>query len=155
MSGWLEYDYLIISRPTQHPLPAMRSEIVRRIELAPRSQWLAIAEADAMLVILADGKGLGSTGHPDCFGFDGSRPAFDTWMSRRLPNVSYCWLDQYVAAFADRAAQESFNAAMGKRLLRFTQMEKLRPLAVEAMGSDVATSKTAQSAMNRRCQKVY
>lgn len=124
MTRWLEYDYLIVSQPREYEFPALTSGIMGRIEMSPRGQWFMAAEADAMIIVLKNGKGLSSTRHPDCFAFDGSRPTFEAWISRHHPQAAYAWLDQYVIAFADRAAQLSFNGALGWRVLRSAHMPR-------------------------------
>jgi hypothetical protein len=118
MTGWLEYGYLIVSRPDEHPCPSLPSQITRRIEMSPRSQWLIMSGADAMLIVLNGATGLLLTDHPNRYGFNGNRPDFDDWMSAHHPEIAYRWLDQWVVAFADRAAQLSFNDDLGERVLR-------------------------------------
>lgn len=118
MIGWLEYGYVIVSRPDEDLCPSLPDEIASRIEMSPRDQWLVMSETDAMLIVLDGEKGLSLTGHPHRFGFDGNRPDFDDWMSAHHPDIAYRWLDQWVVAFADRAAQASFNDDLGKRVLR-------------------------------------
>jgi len=118
MNGWLEYGYLILSRPEECPFPSLPNQIVSRIEMSPRDQWLIMSAANAMLIVLNDAKGLLLTDHPNRFGFDGNRPDFDDWMAAHHPKIAYRWLDQWVIAFADRAAQLSFNDDLGERVLR-------------------------------------
>lgn len=118
MTGWFEYEYLIASRPDECTCPSLARQIRSRIEMKPRGQWIVMAQADALLIVMDDAKGLLLTNHPDRFGFDGNRPDFDTWMAIHHPNVAYRWLDQALVAFADRAAQLSFNDDLGQRVLR-------------------------------------
>lgn len=118
MIGWLEYDYLVTSRPDECPCPSLPRPIMSRIEMSPRGQWIVMAEADALLIVMNDAQGLRPTNHPDRFGFEGNRPDLDDWMSIQHPDIAYAWLDQYVVAFADRAAQLSFNDDLGQRVLR-------------------------------------
>jgi hypothetical protein len=118
MTGWLEYDYLIASQPNECACPSLNRQITCRIEMKPRGQWLNIAEADALLIVMDGAKGLGLTSHSDLFSFVGNRPNFDGWMSANHPQIDYEWIDQYAAAFADRAAQLSLNDDLGQRVLR-------------------------------------
>ena len=127
MNHWLEYDYFIATLPDQCELPALNDRIMSRIEMSPRRWWIGITDADATLIALDDMTGLRSTTKPDLFEFDGNRPHFDGWMAAHHPDIGYCWLDQYVVAFADRAAQLSFNDDLGERILRCAYL----PRAVE------------------------
>jgi hypothetical protein len=118
MSGWLEYDYLIASQPTETEFPRLNEQIMSRIEMSPRAQRLVITDADAVLIVLDDVKGLLPTAQPDLFNFHGNRPDFDDWMSEHHPDIGYGWIDQWVIAFADRAAQLSFDDDLAERVLR-------------------------------------
>ena len=118
MIGWLAYDYIIATRPDECEFPALNSQIMSRIEMAPCRWWIGITAADAMLSVMDDVKGLGLTDQPDLFEFEGDRPDFDDWMAEHHPEIGYCWIDQYVVAFADRAAQQSFDDDLGQRVLR-------------------------------------
>jgi hypothetical protein len=118
MRGWLEYDYLIASQPDQCAFPSLNIEISSRIEMLPRSQRLVISDADAVLIVLDDMKGLLPTDQSDLFDFNGNRPSLDRWMSEHHPAISYGWIDQWLVAFADRAAQLSFDDDLGQRVLR-------------------------------------
>ncbi len=129
MTGWLEYEYLIASQHDECPCPSLARQITSRIEMSPRGQWIVMAQANAMLIVLNDAKGLRPTDHPDRFGFDGDRPDFDHWMSIHHPNVAFEWVDQYVVAFADRAAQLSFNDDLGERVLRAKHLPRTVPTA--------------------------
>ncbi|WP_374379436.1 hypothetical protein [Dongia sp.] len=118
MNHWLEYDYLIVSQPDECVFDLLGAAIMSRVQMSPRSQWIVMAQADAMLVVLNDAKGLRLTDHPDRYGFDGNRPDFDDWMTVHFPKIAYRWLDQCVVAIADRAAQLSFDRDLGQRVLR-------------------------------------
>jgi hypothetical protein len=118
MTGWLEYDYLIVSLPTECIFDLLDNAITSRVEMSPRGQWIVMAQADAILIVMNDAKGLRLTGHPDRFRLDGNRPDFDDWMSIHHPKIAYRWLDQCAVAFADRAAQLSFDHDLGQRVLR-------------------------------------
>jgi len=128
MNRWLEYEYVVATQSNQCEFPALNDLIMRRIEMSPRRWWIGIADADAILITLDDMAGLRSTDTPDLFEFDGNRPYFDRRMAKHHPHIGYCWLDQYVIAFADRAAQLSFNDDLGEeRVLRCAYL----PRAVE------------------------
>ena len=118
MIGWLAYDYIIATQPHQREFPDLNRQIRDRIEMSPRDWWIGITDADAMVVALDGMTGLGLTNEPDLFDFVGNRPDFDDWMAAHHPEIGYCWIDQYAAAFADRAAQEAFNDGLGPRVLR-------------------------------------
>lgn len=118
MIGWLEYGYIIVSRPDEDLCLSLPDEIASRIEMSPRDQWLVMSENDALVIVMDDAKGVTVTPHPNRFGFDGNRPDFDDWMAEHHPEIAYRWLDQWVVAFADRAAQTSFNDDLGERVLR-------------------------------------
>lgn len=118
MNGWLEYDYIIASQPDECACPSLNRQITRRIEMKPRGQWISMAEADALLIVMDGAKGLRLTGNSDLFAFNGNRPDFDDWMMKHHPEIDYEWIDQYAVAFADRAAQLSFNDDLGVRVLR-------------------------------------
>lgn len=118
MNGWLEYDYLIASQPDECACPSLNRQITCRIEMKPRGQWISMAEADALLIVMDDAKGLDLTNNRDLFHFDGNRPDFDGWMATHHPDIDYEWIDQYAVAFADRAAQLSFNDDLGERVMR-------------------------------------
>lgn len=118
MNGWLEYDYLIASQPDECACSSLNRQITCRIEMAPRGQWISMAEADALLIVMDDAKGLGLTSHGDLFHFEDNRPDFDDWMTTHHPEIDYEWIDRYAVAFADRAAQLSFNDDLGERVLR-------------------------------------
>ncbi len=124
MITWLEYDYLIATQPDQSEFPTLNDQIMCRIEMSPRYWRIGITDADAMLIVLDDVKGLRSTDQPNLFEFDGNRPAFDKWMADRHPDIAYCWIDQYVVAFADRAAQLSFDDDLGERVLRSVHLPR-------------------------------
>lgn len=118
MTGWLEYDYLIASQPDESACPSLNRRITCRIEMKPRGQWISMAEADALLIVMDGAKGLGLTSNRDLFHFQGNRPDFDDWMAGRHPHIDYEWIDQWLVAFADRAAQLSLNDDLGERVLR-------------------------------------
>lgn len=124
MTGWLEYDYLIASQPDEYPCPSLTGPIMSRIEMSPRGQWLSMAEADALLIVMDGAKGLVMTSHRDLFRFVGNRPDFDDWMAAHHPEIDHEWIDQYVVAFADRAAQLSFNDDLGERVLRAAHLAR-------------------------------
>jgi len=54
------------------------------------------------------------------------------------PKIAYRWLDQYVVAFADRAAQLSFNHDLGQRVLRAIHL----PRMAQTVGETVAVPLT-------------
>ena len=118
MNDWLEYDYLIVSQPTECIFGLLGDTIMSRVEMSPRGQWIVMAQADAILIVMNDAKGLRLTNHRDRFGFHGNRPDFDDWMSIHHPKIAYRWLDQCAVAFADRAVQLSFEHDLGQRVLR-------------------------------------
>jgi len=124
MTGWLEYDYLIASQPDERPCPSLARQTMDRIEMAPRGQWLNMAEADALLIVMDGATGLVMTRQSDLFDFVGNRPNFDGWMSIQHPEIDYEWIDQFLVAFADRAAQLSFNDDLGQRILRSTHLAR-------------------------------
>jgi hypothetical protein len=125
MNGWLEYDYLIASQPYDCACPSLDSRITCRIEMKPRGQWISIAESDALLIAMDDAKGLRLTSNRDLFHFEGNRPDLDDWMSGRHPEIHYEWIDQYAVAFADHAAQLSFNDDLGMRVLRARHLPRI------------------------------
>lgn len=118
MSGWLEYEYLIVTSPEECTFDLLDTAIASRVEMRHRNQWIVMAQADAILIVMHDAKGLRLTRHRDRFGFHGDRPGFDGWMSIHHPKIAYRWLDQYAVAFANRAAQLSFDHDLGQRVLR-------------------------------------
>jgi hypothetical protein len=118
MNGWLEYDYLIASQPAESACPSLNRRITCRIEMKPRGQWISMAEADALLIVMDGATGLALTTNNDLFHFNGNRPNFDDWMKKRHPHIDYEWIDQHAVAFADRAAQLSFDDDLGVRVLR-------------------------------------
>jgi len=118
MNGWLEYDYIIASQPDECACPPLNRRITCRIEMKPRGQWISMAEADALLIVMDGATGLALTTNNDLFHFTGNRPNFDGWMAQRHPHIDYEWIDQYAVAFADRAAQLSFDDDLGVRVLR-------------------------------------
>ena len=124
MTGWLEYDYLIASQPDERLCPSLTRQIMSRIEMKPRGQWLNMAEADAVLIVMDGARGLVPTRHSDVFDFVGNRPDFDDWMSIHHPEIDYEWVDQFLVAFADRAAQLSFNDDLGERVLRSAHLAR-------------------------------
>lgn len=130
MIDWLEYDYLIVTQPNECPCPSLARQITSRIEMKPRGQWIIMGAADALLIVMDDAKGLLLTNHPDRFGFDGNRPDFDAWMAIHHPNVAYRWLDQALVAFADRAAQLSFNDDLRQRVLRAKHLPRTVPAVI-------------------------
>ncbi|OHB29776.1 MAG: hypothetical protein A2790_07720 [Phenylobacterium sp. RIFCSPHIGHO2_01_FULL_69_31] len=118
MTGWQNFDYVITSAPNQCPFEIANSGIVSRVEMSPRTQWIAMADADALLIVLNDAQGLEPSEHHNVFLFTDNRPNFDGWMAAHHRGISYVWLDQFVVAFADRAARLSFNDDLGERVLR-------------------------------------
>ena len=86
--------------------------------MKPRGQWISMAEADALLIVMDGATGLGLTNNRDLFHFTGNRPNFDDWMAARHPEIDYEWIDQWLVAFADRAAQLSFDDNLDVRVLR-------------------------------------
>jgi hypothetical protein len=124
MKGWLEYDYLITSKPHESEFPDLHADIASRIEMAPRCWRLSMTDADAVLIVLDDMKGLIPTGQADLFEFDGNRPDFDGWMTEHHPQIDYCWIDQFCVAFHDRAAQLSFNDDLAERVIRSVHLPR-------------------------------
>lgn len=124
MNGWLEYDYLIVSQPDECVFDLLSETITSKTEMSARGQWIVMAQADAMLIVLNDAKGLRLTDHPDRYGFDGNRTDFDDRMAKHHPNIAYRWLDQFLVAFADRATQLSFEHDVGQRVLRSNHLPR-------------------------------
>jgi len=118
MTGWLEYDYVIVSSPGRNEFPALTENIMSRIEMRPCRWLLHISPADACMIVCDDLKGLSRMVDDEFYEFEGNRPNFDNWMVTNHPEVAYSWLDQWVIAFADRAAQLSFNDGLGERIAR-------------------------------------
>jgi hypothetical protein len=125
MNGWRDFHYLITSAPHECPFDIGDSTILSRIEMCPRGQWLLMNDADALLIVMDDARGLKPTGSANLFEFTGSRPNLDQWMSAQHPDIGYIWLDQFVVAFADRAAQLSFDHDLGERLLWSARLPRL------------------------------
>ncbi len=122
MIDWLAYDYIVATPPHQSECPDLNSQTMRRIEMSPRGWWIGITAADATLIGLDGMTGLALTAQPDLFEFSGNRPNFDHWMAENHPDIGYCWIDQYAAAFADRVSQAAFDHGLGPRLLRSTHL---------------------------------
>jgi len=124
MNGWRDFDYLIASAPDECPFGMIASASPSRIEMSPRGQWLFMAEADALLIVMDDVQGLSLTGSADLFEFTGNRPNFDDRMAARHSDIAYCWVDQFAVGFADRGAQLSFDDDLGERVLRFAHLSR-------------------------------
>jgi hypothetical protein len=129
MNDWLDYDYLIETQPGESEFPALNDEIMCRIEMSPRHFFIAITDNDALLIKMDDAVGLRMTKHSDLFEFDGNRLNFDDWMAKDHPDIGYCWVDQYVIGFADRAAQLAFNNDLGDRVLRSVHLPRPAPMS--------------------------
>lgn len=124
MSGWLQYEYVIATQPDQSEFPALNDNIMSRIQMTACGSRLGMSDADALIVVMDDPQRLRSTGYDDVFGFDGDRLDFNIWMAERHPDIGYCWIDQWVVAFADRAAQLSFDHDFGERVLRSVHLPR-------------------------------
>ncbi len=118
MTGWLEYDYVIASEPSQYEFPSLNGLIMSRIEMRPHHCLLHISPADACLIVLDDAQRPQCTADDHLYRLDGNRPDFDDWMAEHHPQIAYHWLDQWVVAFSDRAAQLSFDHDLGQRIVR-------------------------------------
>jgi hypothetical protein len=122
--NWLEYDYLIASTPTQCAEDALCSAIQMRTATTAQRFFIDLSDADALLLILDAVKNVTATDLSGRFEFDGSRLDFEVLMANDHPNIVYRWVDQYVVAFADRAAQLSFDDDLGGRVLRCVHLPR-------------------------------
>jgi hypothetical protein len=122
--NWLEYDYLIASAPTQCAEDALDPAIQTRVEMTARSFCIDISDSDALLLVMADVKGLSTTDQPGRFEFKGDRLDFEVSMAEDHPSIPYRWIDGYLVAFADRCAQLSFDDDLGGRVLRCVHLPR-------------------------------
>lgn len=116
--NWLAYDYLIASAPNECAEDTLCPAIQTRTEMTACRFFIDLSDADALLLVMDDVKGLSATDQSGRFEFDGNRFKFEVSMAKRHPDIGYRWVDQYVVAFADRAAQLSFDNDLGGRLVR-------------------------------------
>ena len=107
MNNWLEYDYLIKCDPNIDIFEGLNSNIFNRVEMSPRAVYKISAEENYVPL-----------------NFDGDRLAHDTEMTKLNLTKSYFWVDQYVIAFADRAAQLTFDEGLGDQLLRCVHLPR-------------------------------
>jgi hypothetical protein len=123
MTRWRDFEYLVFSAPYECAFDLRDPSILLRTDLSPRHDWIVMANADALLIVMDDAEGLLPNGD-HVFQFDGDRFHFDQWMSAHHSDVPYLWVDQLVVAFPDRAAQQSFDDDLGERLLRSTHLPR-------------------------------